>query len=86
MENYVGRDLTPEDGPFTVVVSVVVPDQGNSEFQGFLRVENQNDSADYDTISVDLTTPVSIQAMQTTNDQLILTCTNLYSEKLYHLS
>jgi len=81
-----GIRLTPEEGPMTVIVTVVVLDQGNSEFQGSLVVENQNDSSDYDTISVELTTLLSIQAAQPASNQLNLLSTLLYSGKLYHVS
>jgi hypothetical protein len=49
--------LTPEDGSFTVNVAVVAPDVEDTEFEGYIRVENQNDSYDYDIISVSLKTP-----------------------------
>jgi hypothetical protein len=81
-----GTHLTPEDGPVTVIVSVVVPNQGNSEFQGFLRVENQNDSSDYDTIPVELTTLLSIRAPQPVVDQGDLQSMTLNAEKFFHLS
>ncbi|UCF50377.1 MAG: aryl-sulfate sulfotransferase [Thermoplasmatales archaeon] len=52
-----GVNLTPEDGPFTVQVSVVVPDEENSEYEGFIRVENQDNSEDFDVVPVYLTIP-----------------------------
>jgi hypothetical protein len=54
-----GVNLTPEDGPVTVQVSVVVPDEENSEYEGFIRVENQDDSEDFDVVPVYLTIPRS---------------------------
>ncbi|HWR63788.1 MAG TPA: aryl-sulfate sulfotransferase [Candidatus Thermoplasmatota archaeon] len=53
-----GDNLTPEAGPSTVNVSVTAPDQPKSNFEGYLRVENINDSTDFELIPVTLTTPV----------------------------
>ncbi len=55
-----GTNLTPDDGLITVQVSVIVPDEKNSEFQGYVRVENINDPTDFDVIPVTLKTPVKI--------------------------
>jgi hypothetical protein len=54
-----GEDFTPEDGQVTVHVSVVAPNEKNSEFQGYLRVENQDNSTDFCLIPVYLKTPLS---------------------------
>jgi hypothetical protein len=59
-----GVDLLPKTGKITVQVSVVVPDETNTEFEGYIRVENQNDAHDFDVIPVSLITPfekVSVQ-------------------------
>ena len=53
-------NLTPEDGAVTVQVSVEVPDKENSEYEGFIRVENQDDSEDFDVVPVYLTIPRNI--------------------------
>ena len=53
-----GDDLTPEDGQKTVLVTVTAPDEEETTFEGFLRVENKNNPSDYGTIPVSLTTPV----------------------------
>jgi hypothetical protein len=55
-----GENLTPEQGEITVQVSVVAPNEGNTRFEGFLRVENKNNADDFDLIPVSLTTPVKI--------------------------
>ena len=60
-----GENLTPEDGQVTVHVSVVAPNQENTEFEGYVRVENQDDPADFDLIPVYLKTPVNTHAVQT---------------------
>jgi len=53
-----GQDLTPEDGQVTVQVTVIAPTEENTEFEGYLRVENQNDSFDFENIPVTLKTPL----------------------------
>jgi hypothetical protein len=55
-----GTNLTPDDGSVTVLVSVIAPDEPDSEFQGYVRVENINDPTDFDVIPVTLKTPVKI--------------------------
>jgi hypothetical protein len=52
-----GHGLTPEQGPVTVEVSVVAPDEKNTEFQGAIKVQNADNASDFDTIPVVLKTP-----------------------------
>jgi len=52
-----GESLTPEDGPITVQVSVIAPDDENTEFEGTIQIENQENSEDFDVIPVYLKTP-----------------------------
>jgi hypothetical protein len=54
-----GIDLKPDDGLLTVQVSVVAPDQKNTEFEGFIRVENTENTTDYELIPVSLSTPTN---------------------------
>jgi hypothetical protein len=54
-----GEDLTPEQGQVIVQVSVVAPNEKNTEFQGFLRVENRDNPSDFGLIPVSLTTPLN---------------------------
>jgi len=54
-----GTRLSPEDGQVTVQVWVVAPNEGNTEFQGNLRVENQDNSTDFCLIPVYLKTPLN---------------------------
>jgi len=56
--NY-GENLTPEDGQVTVRVTVVAPDEKESEFSGYIQVENINNSEDFELIMVKLITPVN---------------------------
>jgi hypothetical protein len=55
-----GENLTPEGGSITVQVSVVAPEENHGNFQGYLRVENLEDSSDFDTIPVSLTTQLAL--------------------------
>ncbi len=40
----------------TIQVSVVAPNKKNSEFQGYLKIENQDNLTDFDLIPVNLKT------------------------------
>jgi hypothetical protein len=62
-----GENLTPEDGPVTVQVSVIAPNEENTKFEGYIRVENQDNSTDFDVIPVYLKTPADTHAVQTLN-------------------
>ena len=77
-----GENLTPNDGLITIEVSIVVPNEGNSEFQGFLRVENQKNSTDFDVIPVYLKTPVTIQTIQMMMYQFVLKWIHLFSGRI----
>ena len=52
-----GDDLTPEDGPITVEVSVVAPDRKNKEFDGGIKIVNREANGDQCYIQVSLATP-----------------------------
>ncbi|UCD14423.1 MAG: PKD domain-containing protein [Thermoplasmatales archaeon] len=52
-----GEDLTPEDGKVMVNVSVAAPDEKNSEFTGEVKIVNKENSSDFCTIDVSLSTP-----------------------------
>ncbi len=54
-----GEGLTPEQGPTTVQVYMVVPNEKNAVFQGNLTVQNKNNASDYAIIRVTLTTSMS---------------------------
>jgi len=51
-----GDDLTPEDGPITVEVSVVAPDNKNKEFDGGVKIVNREAGSDQCYIQVSLAT------------------------------
>jgi hypothetical protein len=57
-----GTDLTPEDGQITISVSVVAPDEPQTDFSGQISIVNTDDSSDSCTIDVALATPVGYQA------------------------
>jgi len=83
-----GENLTPEDGQVTVHVSVVAPNQENTEFEGYVRVENQNDPNDSDVIPVTLKTPANSNAVQRTMLRQFLLYflqRHLFIEKLWNL-
>ena len=79
-----GVNLAPDDGPVTVQVSVVAPNEQNSEFEGYIRVENQENSTDFDLIPVTLATPVDLHAVKTTVNtyQYLLNFCKLSSVKI----
>jgi len=52
-----GNNLKPEDGDVTVEVSVMAPDEENTEYTGEIRIENKGDNSDYEIITVTLATP-----------------------------
>ena len=80
-----GENLTPEDGQVTVQVSVIAPNEKNSEFQGQLRADNQDNSSDFDLILVDLKTPVNIHVFYTLFFQIMLKFKNFFSELIYKI-
>jgi hypothetical protein len=52
-----GVNLTPESGPLNVQVTVVAPYEGNKLFEGYIKVENQQNPEDKDVIPIYLKTP-----------------------------
>ncbi len=54
-----GSNLSPEQGPVTVDVHVVIPKEKNTMFQGNLTIQNKNNASDIVTIPVTLTTTSS---------------------------
>ena len=75
-----GENLTPEDGQKNIHVSVVAPNEIYSEFQGFIRVENKDNSSDFDLISVYLETPLNINVYYRPFFQFMLNFKNVFSE------
>jgi Zn-dependent metalloprotease len=54
-----GEDLTPEDGPITVQVEVIAPDEPNQEFIGEVKIINSENGFDFEILPVTLQTPKS---------------------------
>ena len=52
-----GINLLPEDGKITVQVSVIVPEDENTEFTGEIKVVNRHNESDFYIIDVYLNTP-----------------------------
>jgi PKD repeat protein len=52
-----GIELKPEDESVEVIVEVEVPDKQNWNFDGQVKIVNSDDSSDYETIQVSLSTP-----------------------------
>jgi hypothetical protein len=52
-----GTDLTPEIGPITVNVEVIVPNQQEETFSGEIKIINLENASDYELIPVSLSTP-----------------------------
>jgi hypothetical protein len=79
-----GVNLTPENGELTVHVSMVAPNEQNTEFEGYIRVENEDNPDDFDLVPVNLKTPKSINEIHTTIYNFIIKIINLFSEKIYN--
>jgi len=58
-----GENLRPGDGQVTVHVSVIAPDEKNAEFDGYILVENIDNSNDFEVIPVALKTPICISPL-----------------------
>jgi hypothetical protein len=53
-----GQNLTPEEGPVTVQIEVIAPNQQYRQFKGEIKIVNLQDINDYDIIPVSMSTPV----------------------------
>jgi len=67
-----GENLTPAEGPLTVEVSVVAPNESKSKFEGYLLVKNVNNPFDFEWIPVLLRTSqnTEMKGFRTFLDQL----------------
>ncbi len=52
-----GEDLEPDDGPITIDVTCTAPDKKNNEYNGKIKIINQENPDDYCYIDVFLSTP-----------------------------
>ena len=83
-----GENLSPGDGQVTVHVSVIAPNEKNSSFERYIRVENKDNPNDFELIPVTLKTPVDIKPVQWTMlHQFLLHFLqrHLFIEKLWNL-
>ncbi len=80
-----GENLTPEDGQVTIEVSVIAPNETNSGFQCYIRVENIDNSSDFGEIPVHLKTPKNNHVFHRSIYQFIVKFKNLYFKKIYNL-
>jgi len=67
-----GTGLTPEEGAVDVVVTIIAPDEPESNFEGYILVENQQDPTDFNVIPVSLLTPAQKQPAQWMPNQSLL--------------
>jgi hypothetical protein len=51
-----GENLTPEEGSKTIDVSIVIPNEKNKKFEGYVTVENKEDPDDFDVVMVSIKT------------------------------
>jgi len=51
-----GENLTPEDGPVTVLVQIIAPNVKNSKYSGMIKIVNINDENDFCIIQTSLNT------------------------------
>lgn len=54
-----GEGLKPEDGQIEVNVTINLPNKMNKDFEGSLRIVNQDNSADFDIIPIHITTSIT---------------------------
>ncbi|KYK24202.1 hypothetical protein AYK24_06420 [Thermoplasmatales archaeon SG8-52-4] len=80
-----GENLTPEDGQVTIKVSVVAPNEIESEFQGNITIENKDNSSDFGLIPVYLKTPLNINVKYPSFFQFMSKLKNMFSVFVYNL-
>ena len=54
-----GEDLTPEFGLVTIEVTIIAPDDSNTEFNGEVKIVNSENPDDFCIIEVTLITPIN---------------------------
>jgi hypothetical protein len=55
-----GQNLTPEEGSMIIQVEVIIPEEHYEQFTGQIRIDNLQDTSDYDIIPIALSTPLAI--------------------------
>jgi len=71
-----GNGLTPEDGMIVVYITVIAPEEEETEFTGNITLVNKFNSSDYEVIPVSLITPNS----KTSNNQFIHSLKRLFQQ------
>jgi len=66
-----GEDLTPEDSPVTIEVTVTAPNEQNKDFSGQIKIVNSNNHDEYDIISISLSTPKNKQLTKSISLQIM---------------
>jgi hypothetical protein len=69
-----GNDLTPEEGPQTVNVEIIAPNQENKKFIGKVTIINNDNTLDSCEIDVVLTTPKTRTSLTNSPFQLLSIC------------
>jgi hypothetical protein len=82
-----GVNLTPQDGKLTVEVTVKAPDEKNTKFEGYIRVENVDNTTDFDVIPVYLKTPATSSPVQIMFHYFLSKFTQFFFlfEKIFHV-
>ena len=62
-----GDDLIPENGPITVVVSIVAPSQQNQQFSGEVKIVNKKDNSDYCLLHTSIATLENLASIESQN-------------------
>ena len=76
-----GDNLTPEDGPVTVHVSITAPGQENTEFYGVIKVVNTDNPDDFDQIPIYLKTPIDNSFIQMHTHQYLSQLNAIFLEQ-----
>jgi len=80
-----GDNLKPEQGPVTVDVTIVAPNQQNQGFGGEVKIINKEDPTDFEIITVSLTTPYNSQQMSSQSQVNLLGGNILFNRLLSSL-
>jgi hypothetical protein len=80
-----GENLTPEEGKITVQVTVIAPNQENTEFEGLIRVVNKDNPDDFLEIPIKLKTPVNDFIVQMKSYYSLLKQKFFLYQKIYEL-
>jgi len=77
-----GNNLKPEQGPVTVDVTIVAPNEQNQGFGGEIKIINKEDPTDFEIITVSLTTPCNNQKISGHSQVNLLSGNVLFNQLL----